>query len=164
VVALPFTEVPKEQFGRVLAFNSFPASLAHGNRLGEASMAREVASILGSSSFPHAIRVLLSPVFHCHSFLCRVKLREAVELGRVREAMASQDGLRRPERPEVVTPAELAGEEGIFVAEISADSSAPGAYWFWAVTDNLAAGTAENAVRIAEELLRAGTLMKRGRR
>jgi aspartate-semialdehyde dehydrogenase len=163
VGVLNFTEVPKEQFGRVLAFNSFPASLGPGNRLGEASIAREIASILGAPSFPHAVRVLLSPVFHCHSLLCRVKLHEVVELAKVRDAMTSQDGLRHPERPEVATPAELAGEEGIFVVEVSADSSAPGSFWFWAVTDNLAAGTVENAVRVAEQLLRTGAFGKRGR-
>ena len=161
VSVLNFTEVPKERFGRVLAFNLLPASLAPGNRKGEDSIAREVASILNGRPFVHTVRILLVPVFHCHSFLCRVRFREEVNPGRIREALAARAGLRFVANSGAITPAELSGEEGILLGELTADPSLPSGLWFWGVTDNLSTGVALNAVRMAEELVRSGALKGR---
>jgi len=51
-----------------------------------------------------------------------------------------------------VTPAEIAGEDDVFISRVREDKSAPHALNFWCVADNLRKGAALNAVQIAEVL------------
>jgi aspartate-semialdehyde dehydrogenase len=53
-----------------------------------------------------------------------------------------------------VTPAEIAGEDDVFVSRIRKDSSIEHGLNFWCVSDNLRKGAALNAVQIAEVLTR----------
>ena len=124
-------------------------------------IAREVGRILGGRAFPHAIKILLVPVFHCHAFVSRVRFREEVPPERIREALAEDPSIRVQEKSGGATPAELAGEEKIVLGEIRPDPSVPGGFWFWGITDNLATGASLNAVRIAEELVKSGSLARR---
>ena len=158
---LNFTEVPKERFGRVQAFNLIPASLISGEGLAEREITREIGAILGGKTFPLVVRVLLVPVFHCHSFCTWVRFDHDVKRDEIEKVLAGGEGLRVRQAKGAATPAELAGEDGIFL-QLLDDSPDPGGAWFWGVTDNLATGSALNAVRVAEDLLRAGRL--KGRR
>jgi aspartate-semialdehyde dehydrogenase len=157
VGALNFTEVPKNRFARVLAFNLIPVDLGPGRGLAEESLSREIAAILGGSPFPHAVQVLLVPVFHCHSFCAWVRFEAELGQAEIQDALYRGEGLKMLQSEGAATPAELAGEDGIFV-QVRADPSVPGAAWFWGVTDNLTTGAALNAVRVAEGLLHAGRL------
>lgn len=161
VGVLSFTEFPKERFGGTLAFNLLPSSLA-GAAFPDELLAQEVGFILGGARFPHAIATLAVPVFHGHSFLCRVSFAESVSSEALHEALAGQEGLRRLESSSGASPAELAGQEGVLIGEVRPDPSLPGAFWVWGVSDNLVGGTALNAVRIAEALLEQGALPARG--
>ncbi len=158
---LSFTQVPKESFGQVLAFNLVPASLGPRGPAVEERVAREVGAILGGERFTHAVRILLAPVFHCHAFSTWVRFAEEVSPERVRGALAEEPSIRIRQGSGGATPAELAGEEKIVVAEIRPDPTTPGAFWFWGISDNLATGTALNAVRIAEELVSSRSLRRR---
>ena len=158
VGVLNFTEYPKERFGRILAFNLFPSTLGAGTAFPDDLLAREVAFILGGAGFPHGVALLAVPVFHGHSFLCRVSFAGSVMLEAMHEALAKQEGLRRLENTAAVSAAELAGQEGVLVGEIRRDASLPGSWWIWGVSDNLVGGTALSAVRMAEELLEHGAL------
>jgi aspartate-semialdehyde dehydrogenase len=162
VGVLNFTEFPKERLGGILAFNLLPSFLAAASFPGEL-LAREVGFILGGARFPHAIATLAVPVFHGHSFLCRVSFAESVSSEALHEALAGQEGLRRLESSGAASPAELAGQEGVLIGEIHPDPSLPGAFWVWGVSDNLVGGTALNAVRMAEALLEHGALPARSR-
>ena len=44
----------------------------------------------------------------------------------------------------------VAGKDEIFIGEIKAEASIPGAFWIWIVADNLTAGSALNALAVAE--------------
>jgi aspartate-semialdehyde dehydrogenase len=158
---LSFTEVPKDLFGRVLAFNLVPASLAAGEGAGDDWVAREVSAILGQPGFPHAVKILLVPVFHCHAFVSRVRFREPVAPHRLREVLGEESSIRVQEGGGGATPAELVGEEKIVLGEIRPDPSAPESFWIWGITDNLATGASLNAVRIAEGLVESGSLAGR---
>jgi aspartate-semialdehyde dehydrogenase len=160
VGVLSFEDVPRRRFERVLAFNVMPASLHPGSGFGEEAIAREVLTILGGKPFLHTVRVLLVPVFHCHSFCCWVRFRQAVDQTGIRQALALEGSLKLMKSPGAATPVELAGEEGIFL-EVRQDPSNPSAAWFWGVTDNLATGVALNAVRLAENLRNSGLLTRR---
>ena len=158
---LNFTEVPKEHFGRVLAFNLVPASLTAKEGAPEGWIAREVGTILRGREFSHAIKILLVPVFHCHAFVSRLRFRDPVPPERIREALGEEPSIRIRDEAGGATPAELAGEEKIVLGEIRPDPSVPGGVWFWGITDNLATGASLNAVRIAEELVNSGSLARR---
>jgi aspartate-semialdehyde dehydrogenase len=119
-----------------------------------------VEAILEGASFEHSVRVLLVPVFHCHSFCCRVRFDREVSQAEIRDALSDKPGLRLLHSPAAATPAEMAGEEGIFI-HARVDPSVPAGVWFWGVTDNLATGTALNAVHVAENLIRTGRLKGR---
>ncbi len=157
---LNFTPVPKELFGRVRAFNLVPASLGGSGTTVEAQVVREVGAILRGRDFLHALKILLVPVFHCHAVLTRVRFGEPVAPAVLLQAFESEPSIRIRRGSEGATPAELAGEEKIVLGEVQADSSDPGGFWLWGVTDNLATGAALNAVRIAEELVASGSLRK----
>jgi len=51
------------------------------------------------------------------------------------------------------TPAEIAGEDDVFVSRIRKDPTVPHGIAFWCVADNLRKGAALNAVQIAESLV-----------
>jgi len=53
---------------------------------------------------------------------------------------------------EYVTPAEIAGEDDVFVSRVRADDSVEHGLNFWCVSDNLRKGAALNTVQIAELL------------
>ena len=161
VGVLNFTEYPKERFCGTLAFNLIPSSLSDAAAFPGELLAREVGFILGGARFPHAVATLAVPVFHGHSFLCRVSFAEAVSSEALHEALAGQVGLRRLESSGAASPAELAGQEGILIGAVRTDASLPGAFWVWGVSDNLVGGTALNAVRMAEALLEQGALPAR---
>ena len=160
VGVLNFTEVPREQFGRVLAFNLLPYEPGTTGGISEEEIGREIGAILGPRSFPQAVRVLQAPVFHCHSFLCRVRFAAAVEAEKIREVLSEEPSVSIRPSGEGATPAELAGAESIVVGELRPDGSVPHTFWFWGITDNLATGVALNAVRMAEVLLDSGALGK----
>ncbi len=160
VGVLSFAEVPKQRFERVLAFNVMPATLGRGSGFSEDWITRETQAIVGGKPFLHALRVLLVPVFHCHSFCCWVRFAHAVDQTGIRKALASEPSLRILEGSGAATPAELAGEEGILL-QVRCDPAARNGAWFWGVTDNLAAGAALNAVRLAEYLVSSGFLPRK---
>jgi aspartate-semialdehyde dehydrogenase len=161
VALLNFQEVPRGLFGRALAFNLLPASLAAQGKVAEDWIVREIGRILGGRSFPHSLKILLVPVFHCHAFVSRMRFGEPVTEEKVREALSEEPSICFHEGGGGATPAELAGEERIVLGEIRPDPSIPGSFWFWGVSDNLATGASLNAVRIAEELVNAGSLAGR---
>jgi aspartate-semialdehyde dehydrogenase len=53
---------------------------------------------------------------------------------------------------EYVTPAEIAGEDDVFVSRVREDISVENGLNFWCVSDNLRKGAALNAIQIAELL------------
>lgn len=55
---------------------------------------------------------------------------------------------------EYVSPAEIAGEDGIFVSRIREDYTVDNGLAYWCVFDNIRATAAMNAVRIAQTLLK----------
>jgi aspartate-semialdehyde dehydrogenase len=158
---LNFSEVPRDLFGRVLAFNVVPASLVPGEGPRDDRLSWEVATILNDHSFAHGLKVLHVPVFHCHASVSRLRFRQELSTEAIRKALAQEPTIRIREGAGGATPAELAGEDHIVLGEIRPDPSAPGCFWLWGITDNLATGASLNAVRIAEELVSSGSLKRR---
>jgi len=154
VGVLNFQEWPQEIFGRQVAFNVIPA-FAWGDRgdpagSSEIRIEEEVRPIAGGR-FDLSVAVLLAPVFHCHAAMVRVALPEGKGMSDLGAALSTVPDLRFEAGESTLTPVDRAGEPGIFVAA-PRPAGSPHAFWIWAVSDNLQAGAALNAVRIAEAL------------
>jgi aspartate-semialdehyde dehydrogenase len=154
VGVLNFQDWPQEIFGRQVAFNVIPA-FAWGDRgdpagSSEARIEEEVRAIAGGR-FDLSVAVMVAPVFHCHAAIVRVALPEGKGKSDLGAALSAAPDLRFEAGESTLTPVDLAGKAGIFVAA-PRPAGSPRTFWIWAVSDNLKTGAALNAVRIAEEL------------
>ncbi len=150
-----FGSIPRDTFGRQIAFNLLPLTLAPalGGSERERSLARETLRVLGWEEGKLSLKMMLAPVFHCHAALIRFTPAGSIQplvllsaLGRMEPLSADSEGAEEG----LGTPVEWAGEEKIRIVEVREDGR--GALWMWALVDDLKAGAALNAVRIAEAL------------
>ena len=153
-----FKEMPKEVFGRQLAFNLIPGHVAEEGRTVSASRAdieREVRLITGGE-YALAVQVIQAPVFNCHAAMAHLVLAGGEGREDLLAAFKGSTGIIVGQRGEVVTPLERAGASDMLVTGVQPGLS-ESSFWIWAVADDLAGGTSINAVRIAESLLKPGT-------
>ena len=149
-----FQEMPREVFGRQLAFNLLPGWLAEaGKKAGaaRAELERQVQSVTGGG-YGLALQVIDAPVFHGHAVMAHVSLREGTGAGDVLASYEGADSIRIGRPGDKVTPVERAGEEHLLVTGVQPGLQ-PSSFWIWAVADDLAGGRSRNAVRIAEGIL-----------
>ncbi len=155
---LNFTEIPKNVFGRQIAFNVIPACIV-GRRKGErnvdACIAKEVATILGWSSSRLSLRIFLAPIFHCHSFSIHMTFKKKPDADDVLNKLKELSLIRfLPKNMSGMTPVESAGKEDIYISGLSGDGLASSGFWLWLVSDNLLSHAALNGVKIAEAVIR----------
>ncbi len=152
---LNFREVPNTTFGRQLAFNLLPSSLYEVRSIpggaSPADLEAEVTRITGEG-LRLAVEVVLAPVFHCHSALVHLELPAGTGRESLEAALRGAREIRIATASDPNTPVDRAGEAGLSINGIR-PAGADGAFWMWAVTDNLKSGSALNAVRIAEAIL-----------
>jgi aspartate-semialdehyde dehydrogenase len=137
-------------FGRQLAFNLIPSPAEPSSRSEGDGVEGEVRRITGGE-YDLAVQTILAPVFHCHAAAVHVVLPSGRGPEDLAAALRAGEDLKLPPRGGV-TPVERAGKAEVAVAGVR-PSSVPRGAWIWAVADNLTAGTARNAVRIAEGLM-----------
>ncbi|MBW7911095.1 MAG: aspartate-semialdehyde dehydrogenase, partial [Alphaproteobacteria bacterium] len=96
------------------------------------------------------------PVFVGHSEAVHVEFKKPVTVAAARKALQKAPGIVVVDRPDpedgFVTPAEIAGEDPVYVSRIRKDPSLKNGLALWVVADNLRKGAATNAVQIAEVL------------
>lgn len=153
VSILAFKKLDTDVFDTQLAFNVLA-------RYGEEALEpleeiehrieRHTASLL--SRWPGlpmpSLRLIQAPVFHGHSFSIWVELDVDVTAEALTRALASHSVDVRADEPP--SNANIAGQSGLSVGAVQADSNNPRAFWIWMVTDNLRLA-AENAVAVAKE-------------
>lgn len=154
---LSFADMPREIFGRQLAFNLIPGFAAEETQGWDAlhaDLAEEVRGITGGS-YALGVQVIQAPVFHGHAVMAHVVLDSGRSADDLAACFADGDEFQLERRGERATPVERAGEGGILIGGIR-PGARPASFWIWVVCDDLAGGTALNAVRIAEMLLARG--------
>ncbi len=157
VSLMNFREMPKEIFGRQMAFNLIPGFLAEEAKSASATRAdleREVRRITGET-YHLAVQVIQAPLFHCHAAMAHLVLAEGKEREDLLAAFKGMDDVSVGRRGDKVTPVDRAGESGMIVTGVQPCLN-ESSFWIWAVADDLAGGTSLNAVRIAEVLLERG--------
>jgi aspartate-semialdehyde dehydrogenase len=147
------------RFGQPLSFNLIPeiglrddTGFTHEER----KLVREPRKILGLPELRISATAVRVPVFHCHSEAVHIRLRHAVTVKAVEDALAAVPGLRvyrdgdaGPSYPMprsvCVRPEDRAM---VHVGRIRVDPDDARTVWLWVVADNLWVGAALNAVQI----------------
>lgn len=151
--------VVKEELPKQIAFNVIPQVdifLPDGTTFEETKVANETQKILGTP-MTMAITCVRVPVFIGHAMTVAVEFERPLSVGEARALWRAFPGLSIVDyRQEdgYVTPAEVAGEDSVFISRIRTDKSVENGLLFWLVNDNLRKGTALNAVQIVETLVR----------
>ncbi len=146
------------KFQKQIAFNVIPqidVFMDDGATKEEWKMAVETRKILDPDIAVHATCVRV-PVFIGHSEAVNVEFENPLSVAQAREALAQAPGvvvIDSEESGGYVTPAEIAGEDAVYVSRLRKDPTRPNTLSFWCVSDNLRKGAALNAVQIAELLV-----------
>lgn len=148
-----------EVFPKVIAFNAIPQIdefMDDHMTKEEWKMMVETKKILGSSIkvCANCVRV---PVFIGHAEMVNVEFENDISARDAKKALRDFDGITLIDlesEMEFVTPAEIAGEDDVFVSRLREDPTVENGLNFWCVADNLRKGAALNAVQIAEILVR----------
>jgi aspartate-semialdehyde dehydrogenase len=155
VAVLSFHKLKTDVFDAQLSFNMLA-------RYGEEAMEplegveqrieRHLATLLAAwPAIPMpSLRLIQAPVFHGHSFSVWVEFEENPGLQALARALAEADVDVRPDDPP--SNVSIAGQTGLSVGAIAADTNQPRAAWIWMVADNLRLA-AENALAVARERL-----------
>jgi aspartate-semialdehyde dehydrogenase len=149
--------VKPEQLTKQIAFNVIPhiqEFMEDGDTKEEWKMAAETRKILDPDIAVTATCVRV-PVFVGHAEAVNVEFETPLSEERARAALREAPGVvvvdHRADEG-YVTPAEAAGEDGVYVSRIRRDPTVPHGLNLWVVSDNLRKGAALNAVQIAEIL------------
>lgn len=97
------------------------------------------------------------PVFIGHAEMVNVEFENEITAAEAKKALRDAPGVSVIDLDsdmEFVTPAEVAGEDDVFVSRIREDMTVENGLNFWCVSDNLRKGAALNTVQIAEELIK----------
>jgi aspartate-semialdehyde dehydrogenase len=117
-------------------------------------MAVETKKILDPKIKVHANCVRV-PVFIAHSEMVNVEFESEISVEQARQALQKAKGVSVIDletEMEYITPAEIQGEDDVFVSRLRQDHTVDYGLNFWCVADNLRKGAALNAVQIAEIL------------
>lgn len=144
-------------FTRQIAFNAIPQIdrfMDDGATKEEWKMVVETQKILGQSIkvCANCVRV---PIFIGHAEMVNVEFETPISPVEAKKALLAAPGVSvidLESEMEYVTPAEIQGEDDVFVSRIRKDESVENGLNFWCVADNLRKGAALNAVQIAELL------------
>jgi aspartate-semialdehyde dehydrogenase len=151
--------VEPHAFPKQIAFNVIPqidAFMDDGSTREEWKMVVETKKILDPKIRVHATCVRV-PVFIGHSESVSVEFADPISAEEARKALARAPGVVVMDRREpggYITPAEVAGDDPVYVSRIREDMTVENGLSFWCVSDNLRKGAALNAVQIAELLIR----------
>ncbi|MEQ8710004.1 MAG: aspartate-semialdehyde dehydrogenase [Rhodospirillales bacterium] len=148
----------KERFTKQIAFNVIPhidVFMDDGATKEEWKMVVETKKILDPAIRVHATCVRV-PVFVGHAEAVNIEFERDISEEEAREALRNAPGvivLDHRVDEGYVTPAECAGEDGVYVSRIRQDPTVENGLSIWVVSDNLRKGAALNTVQIAEELI-----------
>ena len=147
ISVLNIHSVPKTVFDRQLAFNLYPAS-EHNEQF-------IVSQVRGITNPRTEIALLITQgtIFHGHTFSLFIKTTEELEVADIENALRANPAIVLPEGDQQFGTIDAAGKDEVLIAEVRPDPTIRGAFWVWAVCDNLRRSSALNAVLIAEKVL-----------
>jgi aspartate-semialdehyde dehydrogenase len=149
--------IKPENLTKQIAFNVIPhidVFMPDGSTKEEWKMAVETRKILDPDIAVSATCVRV-PVFIGHAEAVTVEFARPITEEAARKALRDFPGINVVDHrvdEGYVTPAEIAGEDAVYVSRIRKDPTVANGLSLWVVADNLRKGAAINAVQIAEVL------------
>jgi len=143
---LNFASVPRDTFGRQIAFNALPSPDAGTTGV-------EIATLLEIDPAAVVTRSAWVPIFHGHAHSLTVTLDRPARTEALQEDLAGDASIRVVDDPDDFSPVDLAGRDTVTVHALAADPAAPDRVSLWCFCDNLKGGAALNAVRIMERVI-----------
>lgn len=147
-----------KNFMKQIAFNVIPqidVFKEGGDTKEEWKMMVETQKIISDDIKVSATCVRV-PVFIGHAEAVNVEFADRIDAKQARETLRKSEGVlvidKLDEEDGFITPAEIAGDDNVFVSRIREDQSAENTLNMWVVADNLRKGAATNAVQVAELL------------
>ena len=147
------------EFTKQIAFNVIPqidVFMEDGMTKEEWKMVAETKKIL-DPAIKIAANCVRVPVFIGHSEMINVEFDGEMTADMARKLWGKAPGITLIDVDSdmgFVTPAEIAGEDNVFISRVREDATVENGLNFWCVADNLRKGAALNAVQIAELLVK----------
>ena len=156
-------EVKHEHFPKQIAFNVIPQIdkfMDSGDSLGQTKeewkMQVETQKIL-DPNIQVCANCVRAPLFIGHAEMVNVEFEKSITPKKAMKLLRDAPGVSvidLDSEMEFVTPAEIAGEDDVFVSRMRADNSVKNGLNFWCVSDNMRKGAALNSIQIAETLVK----------
>ncbi|MBU0800023.1 MAG: aspartate-semialdehyde dehydrogenase [Alphaproteobacteria bacterium] len=146
-------------FTKPIAFNLIP----HIDSFMDDNMTKEEWKMMAETKkiLDPKIKVCASccrvPVFIGHAEFINVEFENEISAAQAKLALSRAPGVSLIDLEsdmQYATPAEIAGEDDVFVSRVREDATVDYGLNFWCVSDNIRKGAALNAVQIAELLVR----------
>jgi len=157
-----FPITPPQIFNYQIAYNLIPFIDKFGDQgytLEEWKMVNETRKILHDDKIAITCTCIRVPTLVCHAVSLNVETERKVTADEFREACRKQSGLKVMddiEKLEFPQPVKVAGGNDTHIGRIREDISNPNTLNFFVVSDNVRKGAAQNAVQIAQELVKRG--------
>ena len=127
----------------------------------ELKMVNETRKNLGLPNLLVSATCVRVPVLNAHAVSCMVELDKPFTLEEIKEAFASQKGIKvvdNPEKSEYPVSTIANDNDLVYVGRIRRDLSCENGILFYVVSDNIRKGAAANAVQIANTLISEGKI------
>ncbi len=154
--------LPREVYPHQIAFNVLPSVGSFKDDSGESTeeikMRKETHKILGDSSIRVGNTCVRVPVLNGHSIAINVEFEKPLSPEQARELLKSAPGVQvvdDPKHAQYPMPLQASGNYDVLVGRIRRDQSCENGLVLWCSGDNIWKGAAQNAIQIAEELIRA---------
>ena len=148
---------PRQIVFNVLPQIGGPKAEMPGYTSEEAKLLFESRKILSAPELRVAATCVRVPVFYAHSVALHVEFSGPMSPERAREILTQAPGVRVRDdlaKSEYPTPLDVQDGDDVQVGRIRNDPSVENGLALWVVGDNIRKGAAQNAVQIAEELIR----------
>ncbi len=162
-------EITKSVYPHQIAFNLIPqvdSFDASGYTKEELKMVNEGRKILSHPKLKVSTTCVRVPVLRAHSIAISAEFEKPVSVERAREVIAAFPGaevIDNPANKEYPMPWFQSGKEKCAAGRIRKDDAFDNGLSLWVVGDQLWKGAALNAIQIAEELHKMGTLKRKAK-
>lgn len=157
-----FAITPPQIFNYQIAYNLIPFIDKFGDQgytLEEWKMVNETRKMLHDADIAITCTCIRVPTLICHAVSLNVETERKVTADEFRAACSRQPGLKVMDdiaNLEFPQPVRVTGGNDTHIGRIREDISNPNGLNFFVVSDNVRKGAAQNAVQIAQELVKRG--------
>ena len=153
--------LPREVYPHQILFNVIPSVGSFKDDSGETTeevkMRKETHKILGDSSIRIGNTCVRVPVLNGHSIAINVEFEKPLSPEQAKELLKNAPGVKLVDSPkdaQYPMPIHASGEYDVLVGRIRKDQSVDNGLVLWCAGDNIWKGAAQNAIQIAEALIK----------